>query len=184
MTLDDVAKLPPNQARFVEEYLVDLNGRQAAIRAGYAEKSAEVQASQLLRKPKVRAAVDAALAARSERVQVTTDEVLREFKRLALVDIGQAFTPEGALKPLAEMDVDVRRSIASIEVDETWVDGKDEDGKPKRYLVGQLRKVKFWDKKGALDSLAKHKGMFIERVEHSASASLEELILAVRTVKK
>ena len=48
------AMLTPKQARFVEEYLIDLNGKQAAVRAGYAAKAAEVQASRLLRNAKVR----------------------------------------------------------------------------------------------------------------------------------
>lgn len=159
--------LPPNQARFVEEYLVDLNGKQAAIRAGYAPKSAEVQASQLLRKPKVKAAVDAAIAARSQRALVTVDEVLREMKRLALADVGDAFDAKGRLKPLAEMSADVRRSISGLEVEQLF-DGSGKD----KYHQGDLVKVKFWDKKGALDSLAKHLGMFIERHEHEHNVNI------------
>jgi len=49
--------LSPKQAQFVEEYVVDLNGKQAAIRAEYSAKTAKVQASRLLRKAKVQTAV-------------------------------------------------------------------------------------------------------------------------------
>ena len=57
--------LTPKQARFVEEYLIDLNGKQAAIRAGYSPGTAEVQASRLLRNAKVRFALEDAMLARS-----------------------------------------------------------------------------------------------------------------------
>ena len=66
-SVDALGRLRPKQARFVQEYLIDLNGTHAAIRAGYAAPSAEVTASQLLRFPKVAAAVDKALAARARR---------------------------------------------------------------------------------------------------------------------
>lgn len=68
--------LNPKQARFVEEYLLDLNGKQAAIRAGYSEKTADAQASRLLTHVKVATAVAAGLKARSERTEITQDYVL------------------------------------------------------------------------------------------------------------
>ena len=68
--------LPPKQEAFVSEYLVDLNATQAAIRAGYAEKSASVEGSRLLVNTKVAAAVAAAQAKRSERTEITQDYVL------------------------------------------------------------------------------------------------------------
>lgn len=68
--------LTPKQQRFVDEYLVDLNGKQAAIRAGYAERSAEVTASRLLSNANVASAINKALAARSQRTEITADYVL------------------------------------------------------------------------------------------------------------
>src|SRR5687768_8577770 len=93
-----VAKLTPRQAAFVREYLVDLNGKQAAIRAGYGEASAEAAASRLLRVVKVKAEIDAKIAARASRIEVKADEVLAELKRVALCDVRQAFDEEGRLK--------------------------------------------------------------------------------------
>ncbi len=66
----------PKQARFVAEYLVDLNATQAAIRAGYSEKTAQMIGSENLAKPMVAAAVAAAVAKRSERTEITQDYVL------------------------------------------------------------------------------------------------------------
>lgn len=71
--------LTAKQQRFVDEYLVDLNGKQAAIRTGYSAKTAEVQASRLLSDAKVRAAVEAKQAARSKRTGVSQDWVLRKL---------------------------------------------------------------------------------------------------------
>lgn len=71
--------LTPRQARFVEEYLVDLNATQAALRAGYSEAGAEVRGSELVRNRKVAAAIRAAQAARSERTEVTQDWVVERL---------------------------------------------------------------------------------------------------------
>ena len=69
-------KLTPKQQRFVAEYLIDLNATQAAIRAGYAKKSADVEGSRLLVNAKVSAAVATAQAKRSERTEIDADYVL------------------------------------------------------------------------------------------------------------
>lgn len=69
-------RLTSKQARFVEEYLIDLNGAQAAIRAGYAPKRADAIAWENLRKPEVAEAIRMALQERSERMQITQDYVI------------------------------------------------------------------------------------------------------------
>jgi phage terminase small subunit len=165
--------LTPKQARFVAEYLKDLNGTQAATRAGYSAGTAESQASTLLRNPKVRAAVDEALERRAERVEVKTDDILRELLRLATTDIGQAFDEEGRLKPLHAMPVAVRRAISGIETEELF-----EGGGAERVRIGNVRKVKFWDKTKALELLGKHLKLFTDKVEHSVDQTLEALVLA------
>jgi len=75
------------KARFVEEYLKDLNGTQAAIRAGFSKASARVTASRLLRNAAVRAAIAAAKTARTERTGIDADRVLQETELLAFSDI-------------------------------------------------------------------------------------------------
>ena len=64
------------QQCFVEEYLIDLNATQVAIRAGYSEKTANEQGSRLLANVSVAAAIEEAMAERSERTKVTQDYVL------------------------------------------------------------------------------------------------------------
>ncbi len=74
------SELTPKQQRFVEEYLIDFNGKQAAIRVGYSEKTAEVQASRLLSNAKVSAAVDAGRAKAAERAEISQDWILKNLK--------------------------------------------------------------------------------------------------------
>lgn len=75
--------LTGKQARFVAEYLIDLNATQAAIRTGYSAKTAYSQGQRLLKDVEVAAAIAAALATRSERTEITQDMVLRELWAIA-----------------------------------------------------------------------------------------------------
>lgn len=75
--------LVPMQQRFVEEYLVDLCQTDAAIRAGYSERSARAKGSQLYALPHVRAAIDAGKELRAERTEITQDYVLLGLKEVA-----------------------------------------------------------------------------------------------------
>lgn len=78
--------LTPRQQRFVDEYLVDLNGTQAAIRAGYSPKTARAIANENLTKPDIAAAVQEAQKARADRVQIDADDVLRRWIEIANAD--------------------------------------------------------------------------------------------------
>ena len=77
------------QKRFVQEYLIDLNATQAAIRAGYSKKTAQEQASRLLSKVKVQADIQKAMKRRSERTGITQDRVLEELALIAFSDISE-----------------------------------------------------------------------------------------------
>lgn len=81
---DKASKKPltPKQAMFVKEYLIDLNGTQAAIRAGYSEKTAQEQSSRLLSNVIVKAAIDSALQERQERTEINADWVLKQAVKL------------------------------------------------------------------------------------------------------
>lgn len=163
--------LTPKQQLFVDEYLVDLNATKAAIRAGYSAKTAHSQGPRLLEKVEIRDAISRAQKERAAAVKVEAHEVLRELKRIALVDIGQAFDADGNLLPIKDMPPDVRRAIAGIEVEEvTEKDAKDPAGKP--VSLGRIKKVKLIDKKGALELLGKHLKLFVDRVEHSGAVPI------------
>ena len=76
-TSKGVVKLTDKQKRFIEEYLVDLNATQAAIRAGYSEKTAYSIGEENLKKPEIKRAIEDAQLKRSSRIQITQDDVIR-----------------------------------------------------------------------------------------------------------
>lgn len=92
--------LNPKQQRFIDEYLIDLNATQAAVRAGYSARTAEAQGSRLLSHVKVKEAVDAAIAARSARTAITADYVLTTIKDTIdrCSGLGESYQPGQVLK--------------------------------------------------------------------------------------
>ena len=79
----------PKQRAFVEQYLIDLNGAQAAIRAGYSKRTANTIAAILMAKPHIRAAIDAAAAKRAEELGIQAKEVLRLLWNIATADANE-----------------------------------------------------------------------------------------------
>ena len=165
-----MSKLTAKQRRFVEEYLIDLNATQAAIRAGYSEKAARIQGCENLTKPNIQSAIAEAQKARSDRTEVTADMVVKELARIGFSDLRNMLTPNGSLLDPQDWDDDTAAAISSIEVvTNTGEGGKDEDG---RKIVEHTHKIKVWDKNNALEKLGKHLGMFVERHKHSGNVSL------------
>lgn len=101
-----------------------------------------------------------------EAIKVTVDRVLEEYAHIAFSDIGQAFDADGRLLPIHKMPPEVRRSLAGIEVVSYE---EDNDGKGS---IGKLHKIKILDKRAALADVAKHLGMFIERVDLKAEVQV------------
>lgn len=144
-----MAKLSAKQERFCEEYLIDLNATQAAIRAGYSVNSAGSIGSENLEKPEIRARIDAALAERSKRTGINADRVLRELGRIAFVNAVDVIDMQDAtVKGDAERDDTA--AIASVKV--KVIPGEDGDGVE--------REIRLADKLKALELCGKHLGMF------------------------
>jgi phage terminase small subunit len=146
--------LTPKQRSFVEEYLVDLCATQAAIRAGYSPRTANRTGSENLTKPVIRAAVDRALSQRSKRTEITADRVLTELARIGFADPRKLFDENGNLVPVTQLDDDTAASLAAVETIEQF--DRDE-------VIAHLKKIRFWDKKAALELLGKHLGLFPNR---------------------
>ncbi|HEY8383447.1 MAG TPA: terminase small subunit [Microvirga sp.] len=109
--------LTPKQQRFVDEYLVDLNGTQAALRAGYSTRTAASIAHENLTKPEVQTAIVEAQTARAQRVQVTADRVIEEIARIAFADIRNVLDWDEAgvrLKPSILLGEGAAACIAAI----------------------------------------------------------------------
>lgn len=154
-------KLTRKQQLFVDEYLVDLNATQAAIRAGYKEKTARFIASENLTKPNIQVAIEKAMAIREKRTEITQDKALKELGRLGFSDIRKYFEDDGSLKNITDLDDDAAAAVASVEVDELF-DGSGKD----RVQIGFTKKFKFWDKNSALEKIGKHLKMFTEKIEY------------------
>lgn len=163
--------LSPMQELFCREYIKDLNGKQAAIRAGYSEKTAESQASRLLTKPQVAVFLQSLMDERSKRTDITADRILRRLDSIGDVDIGRAYDEKGNLLPIHEIPEEVRRCISGIKVFEEF----DGFGK-ERVKIGEVREVKFWDKIKANELLGRHLKLFTDKIEHSGKVTLEDLV--------
>jgi len=157
-------KITPLQAKFIIEYLKDLNGSQAALRAGYSETSCRDIACDLLKKPQVIKEINIQLECRANRTLITADKVLNELYLMTAVDPEEMLMPNGELKPMSEIPRDIRKTIASIEIEELY-EMDYESGKPKRVNTGRLRKIKLWNKNQAAETLAKHLKLITERYE-------------------
>lgn len=159
--------LTAKQQVFVQEYLVDLNATQAAIRAGYSKRTAEWIGPQLLGKTHVSEAVQKAMAKREERTEITQDRVLKEYAKLAFLDPRRFYDDDGQLLQVHELPEDVAAALSSMEV----VTEKAGD------LELAVRKIKFSDKKAALDSIARHLGMFKDKTELTGDFPVLNLVL-------
>lgn len=145
-----MAKLTAKQQRFCDEYLIDLNATQAAIRAGYSAKTADQQGSRMLTNVKVQQEIAEKMAERSKRTGINQDRVLQEIAKLALVNIDDVVDLEtGRVRKTATKE-DLA-CIQSIKI------------KPTEF--GTEREIKFYDKKGSLELVGKHLGMFKDKTE-------------------
>lgn len=138
------------QKRFVEEYLIDLNATQAAIRAGYSPKTANEQGAQNLVKLSI--PIAQAMAERSRRTGISQDRVIHELARIAFVNASDVIDPEDA-SVLASAARDDLACIQAVKV-------KQSSGEKGDMTE---REVKLADKLKALELLGKHLGMFDQK---------------------
>ena len=145
--------MTPKQARFVEEYLIDLNATQAAIRAGFSARRAAEIGYQLVRKTTVASAIQAAKAKRSEATGITAEDVVRELRAIALSDIGDVIdfaTGTLRIRDLKAIPADARRAFASVRI-RCAVEKRGDDA-----VSVELIEFNFHDKLAALRELALH----------------------------
>jgi phage terminase small subunit len=163
-------KLTPQQRRFALEYVQDLNGTQAAIRAGYSENCATEQASRLLTYDGVRALVDQHLEARQRRSEITADSVLSEIHKMAFAGPADLLDADGRLIPLQALPKHVSAAITGLKITTRRLPGS--PGEP--VEVGHIHDFKF-EKIAALEKLMKHLGLY-ERDNKQKMDPLVELM--------
>lgn len=150
------------QDLFVKEYLKDLNGTQAYIRAGYKvkdEKSAAVMANRLLRNVKVQEKIQKAMAEREKRTEITQDRVLKEIANLAFTD---------------------RTGIVNLKNNSLIIKNFDELNEEQKACISGVKETKygievtFYNKEKALEMLGRHLGMFTEKLEVKGELKTED----------
>ena len=155
--------LTPKQKLFVEEYLIDLNATQAAIRAGYSPNNADKIGSELLGKTRVSEALKIAMAERSRRTGINQDRILAELAKIALVNPARVVNFDEATIREDALPEDLA-AVASVKVKRF----------PTKDGEGIEREVKFHDKNKALDLAGRHLGMFKDRLELSGGLETEK----------
>jgi phage terminase small subunit len=163
-------KLSPKQARFVEEYLIDLNASAAARRAGYSPRTAGQTGFDLLKKPEIQAAIQDAKQRRAARTEITADKVLREYGRLAFSDLRRAVKWNARRVELVDsetLDPDAAAAVAEVSLT------KD----------GAVR-VKLHSKTHALEALARHLGLFDPQADADPDETARAIQAALREIEE
>lgn len=161
-----MAKLRDKQERFCHEYVIDLNGTQAAIRAGYSEKTANSIASEMLTKPYIQARIAEIKAPALEKLNVDADYVLRRLVEIDSMDVADILDDNMVFKPLKEWPQVWRRYLSGIDIAEVFSGSGDA-----KELAGVLKKIKWPDKVKNLELLGKHikVAAFSDKVDHTSS---------------
>lgn len=149
-----MAKLTARQKAFVNEYLIDLNATQAAIRAGYSQKTAAEQATRLLTNVNIQDNLQKRMSDREKRTEITQDMILNELASVAFANGTDyaTITPDemGAaevqFKPTDTLTKEKKAAISGIKTSQTGIE------------------VKLCDKMKALELLGKHLGMFNDKI--------------------
>ncbi len=156
--------LTAKQQRFVDEYLIDLNATQAAIRAGYSKKTASSQGERLLRNVEVRRYLQAQRQDLQGRTKITQEMVLKELVKIGFSDIRKVVRWGETMVRMADADDEGAEDMVPYHglalIDSTEID---DDTAAAIAEVSQGRdglKVKLHDKKGALVDIGRHLGMF------------------------
>lgn len=138
--------LTAKQQRFVEEYILDLNATQAAIRAGYSERTAGRTGHENLKKPEIEAAIQDRMHERSEKTGVDAQYVLNRLHEIDQLDIADLLDDTGKVKPVKQWPKAWRTSISGLDIHE--------------LVMGDIetivRKVKWPDKLRNLELIGKH----------------------------
>ena len=172
-------KLTRKQRLFVEEYLVDFNATQAAIRSGYAKPSAGQIGHALLRKTHIATLIESKMQDRTEKLDISQDRILLEMARIALFDPRTMFDIDGNLKDISDLSSNTAAVISSFDVSSM----ETEEGQ-----TVTVSKIRLCDKTKNLGELGKHLGLFKEdndqrRGEYS-SLSDEELDAKLANARK
>lgn len=164
--------LTQKQRLFVDEYLVDLNATQAAIRAGYSKKTAGQIGDENLKKPQIAIAIKQAMDSRNKRVQINSDYVLNRLVEIDQLDVLDILDNAGNFKPIMEWPKTWRQTLSGVDLQEIMSGD----------VETVIRKIKWPDKLRNLELLGKHVAVsaFREQVEVNVTHTLSERMAKAR----
>lgn len=149
--------LNDRQRRFVDEYLIDLNATQAAIRAGYSERTAGSQGHDLLKKPEIQKALTKGRERLADKAGVTAQRVVDEMEKLAFSNMADFIGITSGGEPYIDLSKLTRDQAAALTeaTVEDYTEGRGEDARDVRRV-----KIKLADKRAALADLGRHLNIF------------------------
>ena len=182
-------KLNPRKQRFIQEYLVDFNGTQAAIRAGYSKKTANEQAARLLANVNIQRTISEAQKETAAKLEITKEEWLAELIRIYRADMRDFIdidsdTGATRAKGYNEMPEGAGRIISCIAENRTIK----EDAKGQDSIIFARFKFKLHDKLKAGEMIGKHLGWLKDKIEGDislrATLSMSDLKKSMATFKE
>lgn len=153
-------KLSEKQKQFCEEYLIDLNATQSALRAGYSPKTAYAIGVENLKKPQIQEYITELREVVKERNNITIDELVGILSNIARFDPLDVLNEDGTVKDIKDMPINARKCIAGLDIDQyTTTEG----------TIGTVKRIKLVGKEGAIDKLMKHLGGYEKNNEQKKS---------------
>lgn len=173
--LDELrAKLTPLQARFAEEYMVDMNGAQAAVRAGSKHTRPRQAAYEFMTNHDVMAYIDEMRRGMRERVGMTAERLLELLREEAEADTADLYDPDGNLKPVHEWPMAFRRGLVTgIEIETSYQRSPEGEA----VDIGKVGKIKIADRRGIKELIGRHIGVqaFKENVTLSGAIGVASI---------
>ena len=168
--------MTPKQTRFVAEYLANgMNATKAAISAGYSKTTAESQGTRLLGNVEIAKKLSEKVGKVLMKLDYSVDRTLKEIARLAFYDPANLYEDDGSVKRIKDIDEDTRSVIAGMEVVELF----EGDGEQK-HAYGLLKKIKTYDRRGALDMLMRYHALYKDKVEHTGEVRIARIMVPER----
>lgn len=176
--MNDNNKLTQKQEMFCREFLIDLNGTQAAIRAGYSENTAGAIGHENMTKPEIQNRINELKIERLKRLNINQDYVLIRLVEIDQLDVLDIMNDDLSFKPLGEWPKVWRQFICGIDLSEIKEISEGND----KVIGSVLKKIKWPDKVKNLELLGKHVDIaaFKDRVELSGNVGLAERMKKAR----
>jgi len=161
--------MTPKQEAFINEYLIDKNATQAAIRAGYSVKTARQMGDENLSKPYIAAEIESRLATLAAKAGLTAELVLASLARELRFDPADLYDEWGNIKPIHEIPEDARKCLVGMETAQV--------GSPEAPVM--VQKVKWVNAANARDQAMKHLGLY-EKDNAQKTDPVRDLIMAIQ----